>query len=134
MGTTWWIPTLPTCLNLPLLPHVLTYLLSQKHNIPIPARAARASFLSHPLARVLLVPGWITEALPLVPPRGWEIRTAMRLMLRDWKLAPGWGVSACRPSGRIHWLPPSQLEKQDSPLCQLRIVMSDRFSFPCECE
>lgn len=58
------------------------------------------------------MPGWNTEALPLVPPRGWEIRTAMRLMLRDWKLAPGWGVSACRPSGRIHWLPPSQHEKQ----------------------
>lgn len=66
-----------------------------------------------------------------MPPRGWEIQTAMRLMLRNWKLAPGWGVSACRPSGWNHWLPPSQHEKEDSPgstllFCQLRIVMSVR--------
>lgn len=54
------------------------------------------------------------EGASLVPPRGWEIRTAMRLMLRtlrtgNWSL--GWGVSACRPSARNHWLPQSQHEK-----------------------
>lgn len=43
----------------------------------------------------------------------------MRLMLRNWKLAPGWGVSACRPLGWNHWLPPSQHEKRRSPECAL---------------
>lgn len=118
------LPGLP-CLSLPHVLHSLSLTLActpiardPKHNIPIPDRP---SCPSHPLARVLPVPGWITEALPLVPPRGWEIRTAMRLMLRNWKLArdwprdAGWRVSACRPSGPDHWLPPSQHEKEDSP-------------------
>lgn len=79
------------------------------------------------------------EGASLVPPRGWEIRTAMRLMLRDtknWKLVSGMGGSqpAAPLPGIIGCHHPS-MRREDSPestllFCQLRIVMSVRFSFP----
>lgn len=71
---------------------------SQNITSPIPD-PTRLSLPTHSLARVLFVPGWITEALPLVPPRGWgwEIRTAMRLMLRDLELGSGMGGLSLPP-------------------------------------
>lgn len=69
-----------TCLALPYQPvfyptflHSLTHYPEPK-NITSPSQTDPTQLSlppSLPLARVLLVPGWITEALPLVPPRGW---------------------------------------------------------------
>jgi hypothetical protein len=154
VGSTVALPNLPCLQCLPYqrtltLPASFTPRFSHSHSLvaPHPTRnpkhkhptiPARPSFPSHLLARGA-PRAWMDQRgrFPSAAQglASWEIRTAMRLMLRGLETGFGMGVSACRPSARNHWLPPSQHEKEHftrEHTTSYRDV-SPSFSFPSGC-
>lgn len=115
VGCQLYLP-LPACFY-PTFLHSLTLTTRiPKHNIPHPR--PDPAFPSHPFIGQGARRAWMDH-------RGASPSAAQGLGMgnsnsnaanaQTWNWAPGWGVSACRPSGWIHWLPHSQHEKQDSP-------------------